>query len=343
MAEKKTAPTFESIMHDLEQNKFATAYILMGEESYFIDRITDYIATNVLSESERDFNLDIVYGIETTPNQVILMARGYPMMAEHRVVIVKEAQGLPNLGNLKAYFEGKMPPSTILVICYKNGKIEGKKDFLKAAEINGAVIWESKKLNESRLFSFIQAYIKSKKATIDNKSTEMLADSIGSDLNRLLSEIDKLLSVLPDDEKNITPELVEKHVGLSKDYNRYELRNAVINLDILKANQIVKYFDENPKTGSIYVMLPELYNFFSNLMVAHYAPKKNSQRDLAQFLELKYEWTARDYITGMKNFSALKTMQIIQKIHEMAAKSKGFGSREEAGQLMKELMFFILH
>ena len=343
MAEKKTDITFESIMRDLEQKKYAPAYILMGEESYFIDRITDFIATNVLDESERDFNQDIVYGLETTPNQVILMARGYPMMAEHRVVIVKEAQSMPNLGSMKAYFEGKMQPTTILVICHKNDKIKGKSDLLKAAERSGAVVFESKKLYDSKLKPFIQNYIKTKKATIDAKSVDMLADSIGSDLNRLLSEIDKLLSLLPDDNKRITPELVEKHIGLSKDFNRYELRNAVINRDILKANQIVKYFDKNPKTGSIYSILPDLYGFFSNLMVAHYAPRKNTQKDIAQFLELEREWSARDYMMGMKNFSALKTMQIIQKLHEMAAKSKGVGSREDAGLLMKELIFFILH
>ncbi len=343
MAEKGSGPTFEGIMRDLEQKKYAPAYILMGEESYFIDRISDYIVNNVLGESERDFNQDIVYGLETNPNQVILMARGYPMMAEHRVVVVKEAQGMQNLNNLKAYFEGKIQPTTILVLCYKNGKIDRRKELIKRAESAGAVVFESKKLYDRDLPPFINQYVKTKKASIDTKSAGMLADHVGTDLNRLLSEIDKLLSLLPDDQKKITPELVERHVGVSKDFNRYELRNAVINRDILKANKIVKYFDKNPKSGSIYIMVPELYGFFSNLMIAHYAPNKNSVRDLAQYLGLDKEWKAREYVTGMRNYNAMKTMQIIRKIHEMAAMSKGVGSRAEAGELMQELIYFIMH
>lgn len=344
MAVKKSGVTFESIMHDLEQGKYAPAYILMGEESYYIDRISDWIAEHVLDVSERDFNQDIVYGLDTNASQVVLMARGYPMMAEHRVVIVKEAQGMHDVNGLASYFEGKLQPTTILVICYKNGTIDRRKELVKRAEAAGAVVFEAQKLYDSELPQFIQNYVKSKKASIDVKATSMLANAIGADLNRLLSEIDKLISILPDTERKITPDLVEKHVGVSKDYNPFELLDAIVNRNVFKANQVVNYFDKNPKAGSVYVIVPTLYNYFSNLMVAHYAPQKNDQAALANFMGVKPGWGMRNYVNGMRNYSALKTMQIIQKLREVAAKSKGIENRSTSpGDLMRELIFFILH
>ena len=343
MAVKKQGVSFEGIMHDLEQGKFAPAYILMGEESYYIDRISDFIAEHALQPEERDFNQDIIYGLDTSASQVTLMARAYPMMAERRVVIVKEAQGMSSLQNLAAYFEG-IQPTTILVVCYKNGTIDRRKELIKRAEAAGAVVFEAQKLRDYELPAFIQNHVKIRKATIDNKSAIMLADAIGTDLNRLLSEIDKLLSILPEDNKKITPELVEKHIGVSKEFNPFELRNAIVNKDIFKAYEIVRYFDKNPKSGSVYVIVPALYSYFSNLMVAHYAPEKNNQAALAEFLGVKSGWGMRDYITGMKNYSAMKTMQIIQKLREVAAKSKGIENRSVAlGDLMNELIHFILH
>ena len=343
MAVKKQGVSFEGIMHDLEQGKFAPAYILMGEESYYIDRISDFIAEHALQPEERDFNQDIIYGLDTSASQVTLMARAYPMMAERRVVIVKEAQGMSSLQNLAAYFEG-IQPTTILVVCYKNGTIDRRKELIKRAEAAGAIIFEAQKLRDYELPAFIQNHVKIRKATIDNKSAIMLADAIGTDLNRLLSEIDKLLSILPEDNKKITPELVEKHVGVSKEFNPFELRNAIVNKDIFKAYEIVRYFDKNPKSGSVYVIVPALYSYFSNLMVAHYAPEKNNQAALADYIGVKSGWGMKDYITGMRNYSPMKTMQIIQKLREVAAKSKGIENRSVApGDLMNELIHFILH
>ena len=172
----------------------------------------------------------------------------------------------------------------------------------------------------------------------------MIADHIGSDLGRLTSELDKVLISLPADRLRVTPEVVEREVGVSKDFNAFELRNAIVQKDCFKANQIVKYFDSNPKAGSLYSFLPLLFSYFQNLMIVHYAPRRNTDQDIAGALDLRNSWGARDYITGLKNYSARKTMSIISKLREIDGKSKGLDNPNTgAGDLMKELIFFILH
>ena len=342
MPEKKPVQTYESVMSELKARHFSPIYILMGDESFYIDRISDYIAEHVLQPEERDFNQTIVFGSDVSSVQVVDLAKGYPMMAEYRVVIVKEAQNLRGTEPLEKYFE-KPVKSTILVLCHKNGSIDRRKKFLSRAEANG-VVFESKKKRDYELPGFVEGYLKSKGASIDHKSAAMIADHIGADLNRLTSELDKVLISLPDDGKRVTPEIVEKQIGISKDFNAFELRNAVINRDIYKANQIIKYFDSNPKAGSLFAFLPLLFNFFQNLMVAYYAPNRTNENSLAQFLELRSAWAAKDYITAMRNYSGVKTMQIISKMREIDAKSKGIENPNTSpGDLMKELIFFILH
>lgn len=348
MAEKKTVQTFDAIMRNLKAGKYAPIYILMGEESYYIDLISDYIADQVLPENERDFNQTITYGADVNMSQVVDLARRYPMMAEHQVVIVKEAQNLRDLTPLEKYAEKQVMASTILVLCHKNGVLDRRKKavnslFTKIENIGG-VIYESKKKRESELPGFIENYLKEQKASIDYKSCQMIADYIGADLSRLASELDKVLISMPEGKRRITADVVEREIGVSKEFNLFELRNAIINRDVFKANQIIKYFDNNPKTGSIYAFLPNLFGFFQNLMMAYYAPDKSNDYALAQYLELKGSWAARDYIMGMRNFSGMKTLQIISKIREIDAKSKGLDNPNTgAGELMKELIFFILH
>ena len=172
----------------------------------------------------------------------------------------------------------------------------------------------------------------------------MIADYIGADLSRIVSELDKILIYLPEDDRRITPEVVEKEVGVSKDFNAFELRNAIVSKDVFKANQIIKYFDNNPKAGSLYSFLPLLFSFFQNLMIVHYTPNKSSEQDIARALDLKSAWGSKDFITGLRNYSARKTMEIISKIREVDGKSKGLDNPNTgAGELMKELIFFILH
>lgn len=343
MAEKKATVTFDAIMRDLKSGKYAPVYILMGDESYYIDRITDYIAENVLEPDDRDFNQTVVFGADTTAAQVVDMAKGYPVMpAAYRVVIVKEAQGLKSLDALERYFE-KPLASTLLVIAYKNGTIDRRKKVVGKAEAVG-VVFESKKKRDYELPTFIETYLKKNHVAIDPKSAAMIAEHIGADLSRLISELDKVMISLPDDNRRVTPDIVEREIGVSKEFNIFELRTAIIERNVFKANQIVKYFDKNPKAGSLFSCLPLLYTFFQNLMVAFYAPDKNNDNNLAAFLELKSVWALKDYRVGMRNFSAMKTLQILAKIRETDAKSKGLDSlNTSTDDLMRELVFFILH
>lgn len=338
----KNGPTFNQIMADLKARKFLPIYILMGEESYFIDKITDYIANNVLRPEERDFNQVVLFGSDTTAMKVCDQAHQFPMMAEHQVIIVKEAQNIRSLEPLEKYLKNPVK-STILVWCYKNGKIDARKKIIALAQSVG-VVFESKKLRDYQLPAFIVDYLKGRNATIDQKAAQMIADHVGSDLNRMTSELNKVLISLPENDRKVTPAIVEREIGVSKDFNSFELRDAIVSKNVFKANQIIKYFDNNPKAGSIYSFLPMLFNFFQNLMIVYYAPDKNTENGIAKALELRTSWGARDYVTGLKNYSGRKVMDIISKIREIDAKSKGIENPDtSAGELMKELVFFILH
>ncbi|WP_455065179.1 DNA polymerase III subunit delta [Prevotella sp.] len=338
----KQGVTFQAIMQDLKNRNFAPFYLLMGEESYYIDTISDYIASHVLLPEECDFNQTICFGSDVTAVQVADMAKRYPMMAEFQVIIVKEAQNIRSLEALEGYLK-KPVKSTILVWCHKNGKIDTRKKVIGLAQAMG-VVFESKKLRDYQLPEFIQNYLESKKATIDPKSCQMIANHIGSDLSRIVSELDKILIYLPNDNRRVTPDIVEKEIGVSKDFNAFELRNAIVSKDIFKANQIIKYFDNNPKAGSLYSFLPLLFSFFQNLMILHYTPNKSSEQDIARALDLNSTWGIKDLIIGLKNYSARKTMDIISKIREVDGKSKGLDNPYTgAGELMKELIFYVLH
>ena len=305
-----------------------------------MDKITDYIADNVLQPEERDFNQSVVFGSDVTAAQVVDLAREFPMMATHRVVIVKEAQSLKNADLLVKYLATPVP-STILVLCYKGGKVD--RSVLAKAKTSG-IVFESKKKRDYELPDFIMGYLKLRGVTIDNKSASMIAEHIGADLSRLTSELEKVMISLPANDRRITPDVVEQQIGVSKDFNVFELKNAIVTKNIFKANQIIKYFDNNPKAGSLYSFVPLLFNYFQNLMIAHYAPEKTNENALANYLELKSSWAAKEYITGMRNYSATKVLNIIHMIKVTDAKSKGIGNvSTSTGDLAKELLFFILH
>ena len=334
--------TYEGIMRELMEGKYRPVYYLHGEESYYIDKISDYIAEHALQPEERDFNQTVMFGSDVSASQIADVCRRYPMMAERQVVIVKEAQNLKSTEALEKYLKQPMA-TTVLVMCHKNGKIDGRKrEYVKAIQQAG-ILFESAKLRERDLPAFIEGYLKRKNASIDPKSTQLIADAIGADLNRLTSELDKVLISLPEESRRVTPQVVEDQIGVSKDFNGFELRDAIVNRNIFKANQIMNYFDKNPKAGSIYSFLPMMFNYFQNLMLAYYAPKK-TQEGVAEWLELRSLWAAKDYMTGMRNYSGMKVMQIIQKIREIDAKSKGLDNpNTPPEELMKELIFFILH
>lgn len=342
MAEKKATTTYESVMKSLKARQFAPVYVLMGDESYYIDKLCDYLSEEVLKPEERDFNQVVLYGADVTAAQVADQCKGYPMMAECRVVVLKEAQNLRNFDAIEKYCE-KPVKSTILVIAHKNGSFDARKKFLQVAKQAG-VVFESKKLRDYQLPAFIETYIKAHKGTIEQKAAQMVAEHVGADLHRLTSELDKLLVSLPENDRRVTPDIVEREIGVSKEFNVFEMRNAIVSKDVFKANQIIQYFDKNPKSGGYFKLIPTLYSYFQTLMLAYYAPNKQNEGELAKFLDLKNTWSVRDYVQGMRNYSGLKVMQIISKMRETDAKIKGVDNPNTGvGELMSELVFFILH
>lgn len=342
MAKQEATISHREIVDQIRNKDYKPIYLLMGEESYYIDRISEFIADNVLTESERDFNQQIIYCTrETQVGDIINAARRYPMMAERQIVIVKEAQNLLKFEDLAIYAQNPMQ-TTILVICYKNGSVDKRKKVLAAIEKVG-IVYESKKIKDGLLPGFITEYLKRKQVTIDQGAQQMLVESIGSDLNRMAGELDKLVIGLPAGFRQITTELVEKNIGISKDFNNWELKSAIIVKDVMKANRILRYFEENPKANSPQMTLAMLFNFFSNLMLAYYAPEKTPKGMMTQ-LDLRSEWQLKEYQQGMRNYSAMKTMLIIGKLRETDARLKGIEKGNISdGDLMRELLFFILH
>ncbi len=333
--------TYEEIARELKNRIYKPVYYLMGEESYYIDRISEYIAQTVLNENEKEFNQTIVYGADTDIATVINAAKRYPMMSKYQVVIVKEAQNIKNIEEL-AYYLQKPLDSTILVLCHKHGTLDRRKKL--AAEIEKVgVLFESKKIKDAQLPGFISSYLKRRSVEIEPKASEMMAEFVGADLSRMAGELEKLIITLPREQKRITPEQIERNIGISKDYNNFELRNALVAKDVFKANQIIKYFEENPKTNPLQMTLSVLFNFFANLMLAYYAPDK-SEQGIANQLGLKSPWQSKDYMAAMRKYSGVKVMQIIGEIRYCDAKSKGVGNPSlEDGDLLRELVYKILH
>jgi DNA polymerase-3 subunit delta len=333
--------TYEGIIRELQAKQYRPVYYLMGDEAFYIDKIADYIIDNVLNDTDKEFNQTILYGADVDAATIINAAKRYPMMSEYQVIVVKEAQAVHNMEELVFYLQ-KPLKSTILVLCHKHGSLDKRKKL--AAEIEKVgVLYESKKLKEAQLPAFIAAYIKQKGFDIDQKATAMLAEFVGTDLSRLVGEMEKLIITSSKNSTKITPEQIEKNIGISKDYNNFELRSALVEKDVLKANKIVKYFEENPKTNPIQMTLSLLFGFYSNLMMAYYAPEK-SEQGIAAFLGLKSPWQAREYMAAMRKYSGIKTMQIISEIRTTDAKSKGVeNSSLSDGDLLRELVFKILH
>ena len=333
--------TYEGIIRELQAKQYRPVYYLMGDEAFYIDKIADYIIDNVLNDTEKEFNQTILYGADVDAATIINAAKRYPMMSEYQVIVVKEAQAVHNMEELVFYLQ-KPLKSTILVLCHKHGSLDKRKKL--AAEIEKVgVLYESKKLKEAQLPAFIAAYIKQKGFDIDQKATAMLAEFVGTDLSRLVGEMEKLIITSSKNSTKITPEQIEKNIGISKDYNNFELRSALVEKDVLKANKIVKYFEENPKTNPIQMTLSLLFGFYSNLMMAYYAPEK-SEQGITAFLGLKSPWQAREYMAAMRKYSGIKTMQIISEIRTTDAKSKGVeNSSLSDGDLLRELVFKILH
>ena len=271
---------------------------------------------------------------------IVSAAKRYPMMAEHQVFIVKEAQTLRNMDELVSYLQ-KPQPTTVLVFCHKYGTLDRRKKVAVEIEKTGR-LFDSKKLKENALPSFIANYVRAKGTAIDVKAAGMMAESVGADLSRLASELDKLIIANPKNDTPITPELVEECVGISKDYNAFELKNALAVKDVVKANTIAKYMEDNKKQFAMPMVLSMLFNFYSNLMMAYYAPDK-SDNGIAAYLDLRNPWQAKEYQTAMRYYTAWKVMYIISDIRKYDALSKGYGANATDKGLLRELIYHILH
>ncbi|MBR5844297.1 MAG: DNA polymerase III subunit delta [Bacteroidaceae bacterium] len=339
---KKDANQYLEILRDIRSGNFKPVYFLMGEESYFIDLITEAIVKHALTDDERDFNQTIMYGADVANYGVVVnAAKRYPMMAPRQLVVVKEAQQIPNIEMLSFYLKQPLD-STVLVINHKHGTVKGKKILSEIEQVG--VLYESKKLYDNQLPTFINNYVADSGGTIEPKAMQMLADFIGSDLNRLTSELDKLRISMGEGNKRITPDDVERNVGVSKDFNNFELLNAIVTRNVYKATQIVNYFERNPKSNPMVVTVSVLFGFFANLMVAYFAADK-SEQGLMQELKLRSTFQARDYIAAMRSYNAFKCIDIIALLRQYDARSKGIGttSNTTEGEMLRELVFKIMH
>lgn len=336
----KQGISYEHILSELRKKSYKPVYLLMGEEAYYIDKISDFIEDHILDESQKEFDLTVLYGKDVDMRTVVNAAKRYPMMSDWQVVIVKEAQLIKDWEPLQYYVQ-KPLASTILVFAYKYGSVDKRKKWVQEIAKTG-LVFESDKFRDYEMSAWISQYAKDHQVVVEEKAAVMLIDFLGTDLSKVAHELDKLLLTKPAGSNRITPEHVEKNIGISKDYNVFELQAALINRDILKANRIVRYFSDNKKANPMVMVLAQLFNFFSNLMMYHYLSDK-SQGNVASELKIN-PYFVRDYEKAAKVFGAWKTMNIISWVRDTDARGKGIGSNGvEDGELLKELVFKILH
>ena len=339
--------TAKEILTDLKNRKFKPLYLLQGEEPYFIDVISDYIEHNALSEAERGFNQSVFYGKDTDLMTVLNAAKRYPMMADYQVVMVKEAQDMKwgkedddkkHIDPLLSYLE-KPLPSTILVFCYKYNKFDKRKKTYKAIDKNG-LVFDSVPLYENKIPAWIETLVAEKRYRISPQASALLAEYLGTDLSKIANELEKLMLNI-DAGKEITPKEIQDNIGISKDYNVFELQGALAKKDVVKVNRIVNYFAANPKSNPLVVVLGNLSNYFTKVLKYHYATDKQPQA-LAANLGVN-PFFVKDYEQAARSYNYPKTMQIIGLLRDYDLKSKGVEWNGEDGELLKELMFKILH
>jgi DNA polymerase-3 subunit delta len=334
------AVTFEEIMSDLKNRIYKPVYFLAGEEPYYIDLITSYIEEKVLPEAEKAFNQMVFYGEDTTIQAIIETSRRFPMMSNHQVIIVKEAQSLRKIEDLLFYLE-KPLLSTLLVLNYKYKVLDKRTKLHKLIESN-AVYFESNRLRDYQVPPWIERYLMSKGIKTEPNASAMLTEYLGTDLHKIVNELDKLLINLPEGKRIITTELIEKNIGISKDYNNFELQKAVGEKNILKANMIVHYFAANPKDNPITLTISSLFSYFTKVLTYHYLTDK-SKNNVASVLKVN-PFFVKDYETTAAKYGVRKTVEIIALLRTYDLKSKGFGDLSSTpGDLLKELIYKILH
>ncbi|NEW83935.1 MAG: DNA polymerase III subunit delta [Mariniphaga sp.] len=331
---------YSQIIADLKNKNYSPVYFFEGEEPFFMDRISDFILENVLTEDEKGFNQTILYGKDLSLDSIMTAAKRFPMMAERQVVVIREAQNIKNIEDLAPYVEKPMR-STILVFNYKYKTIDKRKKLYKALQKNG-VFLESKPLYENQVPAWISKYLKEKNLGIDPRAAQMITDFVGSDLQRIVNELEKVtISLVPG--TSIMPEDVEKNIGISKEFNTFELTNALGNKDILKSNRIINYFIDNEKQHPLTVIIGMLVTYFRKLLIYHSIENKSDRTVVAQKLGVN-PFFISDYSNAARNYSLDKAVLIISMMREYDLRSKGArGGSTSNGDLLKELVFKILH
>lgn len=331
---------YNQIITDLKDKKYSPVYFFEGEEPFFMDRVSDYILENVLTEDEKGFNQTILYGKDLSIDSIMTASKRFPMMAERQVVVIREAQNIKNIEDLASYVEKPMQ-STILVFNYKYKTIDKRKKLYKALQKNGVYL-ESKPLYENQIPLWISNYLKEKNLGIDPRAAQMIADFVGSDLQRIVNELEKVtISLVPG--TSIMPNDVEKNIGISKDYNVFELQKALGNKDILKSNRIINYFIDNEKQNPFTLIIGNLVTFFRKILIYHSIENKNDRALVAQKLGVN-PFFINDYTNAASKYSLDKAVNIISMMREYDLRSKGArGGTAGNGELLRELVFKILH
>jgi DNA polymerase III subunit delta len=331
--------TYEALISELKQKKYAPVYFLMGDEPYYIDMISDYIANNVLQESEKAFNQTVLYGKDVDMISITDSARRFPMMSPYQVIIVREAQNIRDIDNLIYYVTNPLK-STLLVINFKNKKLDKRKKLYKEIEKHG-ILFESNRLYEDKIPDWITKYLKTKGIGIQPPAALLLTEFLGNDLGKIVMELDKLMITLPDDQKLISTSHIEKNIGISKEYNNIELQKALVKKDALKAFRIVDYFAHNDKNNPMVLTISSLYFFFNKLFLFSNL-KDKSKQSVAENLKINPYFVA-DYQQAARIYPADKTVRIISLLREYDLKSKGVNNLSAtSGDLLKELVYKIL-
>ena len=331
--------TFQKALQQLQNKNYSPVYFFQGEEAYFTDVLVNEIEQNVLPEAQQSFNQTILYGkdIAAEPGKVIDIALRMPMMAERQVVIIKEAQNIKKWDVFSSYIENPTP-TTILVFAHKGGKIDGRSSFAKKIASKGVLV-TSDAIKEYKISGWIESFVRSHDYKIDKKSSELLAEFLGTDIKKIVNELEKLFIVL--EGKNISPKEIEENIGISKDYNAFELNNAIINQDLKKAYQILDYFRQNPKAGNIVPVIGSLYYLFSKFFLIETNSSLND-KDLAREIKVN-PFFLQDYKRGARIYKGKRLRNCFRLLKEYDLRSKGVNNVSIPGdELLKELTYKIM-
>ena len=331
--------TYEEIISNLHKKIYHPIYFLMGEETYFIDKISDYITDNVLTDAEKGFNQTVLYGKDIEPDTIMANARRFPMMSNYQVIVIREAQNIKKIEDLEPYAKNPLN-STILVINYKYKTLDKRKTFAKLIDQKG-VLFESKKIYDNQLPTWISSYLKAQQYTIAPQAAAMISEYLGADLSKVTNELDKLIISLPVGTQ-ITPDHIEKNIGISKEFNVYELQNALGERDLLKANRIINYFGANPSSNPVPVVISSLFSYFVKILNYHF-PEDKSQNNVAAVLQV-HPFFVKTYVAAAKNYNIKKVVEIVSILREYDMRSKGFGNNAASpADLQREMIYRILH